>query len=106
MDVVSLAIELWSPDSDGVEAADETEEGGDGSLALGFMLTGCVKSGGFMKVPSAGESECESEKEPPEVVILLDPEGMLVVPDAEGGMAEGCSLAWDESSLSSELVGQ
>jgi hypothetical protein len=87
-------MELWVPDSDGVEAADETEEGDDGSLALGSMLTGLLKSGGFIiKVPSAGESECESEKEPPEVVILLDPEGMLVVPDAEGGMAEGSSLA-------------
>jgi hypothetical protein len=75
--VVSLAIELWSPDSDGVEAADETEEGGDGSLALGLMLTGCVKSEGFMKVPSAGESDCESEKVPSEVVILLDPEGYI-----------------------------
>jgi hypothetical protein len=50
------------------------------------MLTGCVKSEGFkFKVPSAGEFECESEKVPSEVVILLDPEGRFVVPDAEGG---------------------
>ena len=69
--MVSLAIELWSPDSDGVEAADETEEGGDGSLALGLMLTGCVKSEGFkFKVLSAGESDSESEKVPSEVCSL------------------------------------
>jgi hypothetical protein len=65
-------MELWVPDSDGVEAADETEECDDGSLALGSMLTGLLKSGGFIiKVPSAGESECESEKEPPGVVVIL-----------------------------------
>jgi hypothetical protein len=75
------------PDSDGVEAADETEEGDDGSLALGSMLTGLLKSGGFIiKVPSAGESECESEQEPPDVVVILvELNAISLVPNVEGG---------------------
>ena len=58
------ARELFEPDSlEFIDEWDDTEEGGDGSLALGSITTGIVKSGGFKFKATAGCSDVVDEKE-------------------------------------------
>jgi hypothetical protein len=94
------ARELLEPDSlECIDEWEDTEEGGDGSLALGSITTGIVKSGGFGLIATAGcsdvvdDNEKESERPPDDVERLLELIAIWVVPLTEGNVAEGCSLA-------------
>jgi hypothetical protein len=100
-DVCVEARELLEPDSlVFIDEDEDTEEGGDGSLALGFITTGMVKSGGFGLKATAGcsdvvdDDEKESERPPDDEERLLELSAIFwVVPLTEGNVAEGCSLA-------------